>query len=134
MKKVYMSKKQGFTLIELLIVIAIIGILAGVILVSSNMARDKANISAGMQSIKSAMPNATSCSLNDGIVQAPADATGGGDICDLDSSYGQWPIIGSDSSSGCEYDVTTAGLYPDTPVLICRGVTVTCYTEDSHCE
>ncbi|EKE25764.1 MAG: hypothetical protein ACD_5C00037G0001, partial [uncultured bacterium] len=49
MKKI----QKGFTLIELLIVIAIIGILAGVILVSTNSARTKAKVASWKATVRS---------------------------------------------------------------------------------
>lgn len=44
-----MHKKSGFTLIEVLVVVAIIGLLASVVLVSVGNAREKSRIAAGIQ-------------------------------------------------------------------------------------
>ncbi len=60
-KKKGKKKKKGFTLIELLIVIAIIGILASIVLVSLNSSRTKARGAAFKSSVSSIIPAAIIC-------------------------------------------------------------------------
>ena len=82
------ANKHGFTLIELLIVIAIIGILAGVILVSTSGARQKAAITSIKQSMRSISPAGLVCR---GATPAPGDVQGAaaGDLlCSVDAASG----------------------------------------------
>lgn len=87
-----MTIKRGFTLIELLIVIAIIGILAGVLITSLSGQRVKAYNANALTSLESAKSVAYSCVLGSTALAAP-DADGGGAMCGNAADI--WPTFQS---------------------------------------
>ncbi|MFA5872123.1 MAG: type II secretion system protein [Parcubacteria group bacterium] len=121
-------KNKGFTLVELLVVIAIIGILAAVVLVSLSSQRSKANQSASLQSVKSALPFASECMVKNGTLGI--DPAAGGLVCSTGGATSpMWPTLSGD----CEYDDASD---QTTNVIISgcgTGATITCTYDTGTC-
>ncbi len=97
-----MEKDKGFTLVELLTVTTIIAVLAAVVLVSMSVYRKRAREARVLGSISSAVAAMQTCWIDGGEVNRPTanGNTGGNDICDGRSSYGQWPRMGQIAGLG----------------------------------
>lgn len=85
---------KGFTLLELLIVIAIIGILTGVIMVSMKGAVEKSKQSSALTSVSSVLPEFVTCQDDIGTIIRPNNVNiGGGVICNASGHSATWPNI-----------------------------------------
>ncbi len=98
------KNKKGFTLVELLLVMAIIGILAGIVFIMIGPARKKARVTAFKKTMTDITAAATNCVDNGGAI---VEATTGSSICN--PSYGDdiIPPIKSCGGGGNLTDVLT---------------------------
>ena len=141
-KKKTNKKKKGFTLIELLIVIAIIGILASVVLVSINSARGKARKASAISSLSSIMGELTVCDNDEGEATASAPTSSTvvcctDDSCDTaaDGHSFTWPDL---ASTGFAYDAPTGSIsggdYVFTATNSVTSETITCNFSGKDCQ
>jgi prepilin-type N-terminal cleavage/methylation domain-containing protein len=87
------KNKKGFTLVELLLVMAIIGILAGIIFISIGPARKRARITAFKKAMQDVATAATLCIDSGSSLETSIAADGEHNVCDDTDAVGNIPKI-----------------------------------------
>ncbi|MDA3815036.1 MAG: type II secretion system protein [Patescibacteria group bacterium] len=84
------NQRKGFTLVELMLVVAIIGILAGIVMVSLSGIRDKGEDSKILAELSATIQPMITC-WSDGHQVFFPSGSGSAAICSGFSEYGTWP-------------------------------------------
>lgn len=121
------KNKLGFTLVELLLVMAIIGIMAGVIMVGMGSSRKKARVTSALKTADSVVAEAAECYLKNGTFSGPGSPSlGGGIICS--GGTGVWPEL----TKKCNYSNFNAGGF--TFDIVCSVSTKNPAGDTIHCD